>query len=100
MRSFFNKTAKISRPVYTNNKSSLVFVADIRCLLKPMSEEKSALNNVQYGKGFKLTTEVAADIKAGDMVSISGIDYMVKGVAVHDNGSEPFKTANLTLGQN
>ena len=56
------------------------------CYLRPLSEEASAQNSLQWGTGFTIITEIGIDIRVGDILTIGGVDYTVRGMAVHNRG--------------
>lgn len=54
--------------------------------LRPLSEEQAAVNSLQWGIGFTVITEVGVDIQVGDIITIEGQDYTVRGRADHNRG--------------
>jgi len=56
------------------------------CYLRPLSEEASGINGLQWGTGFTIITEVGIDIRIGDILTIEGVDYTVRGRADHNRG--------------
>lgn len=89
----------ISRQVYTGNKSTFTSVGTGTGYLRPLSEEKSAVNGMQFGNGFQLITEVSLDIRIGDKLTINSVDYTVRGMANHNRGISllQYKKYILTL---
>lgn len=57
--------------------------------LRPLSEDQSAQNGMQWGVGFTLITEVGIDIKVGDVLTIDALTYTVRGFADHNRGGTP-----------
>lgn len=57
------------------------------CYLRPLSEVESAANGYQYGIAFNAIFEVDADVEEQDKITIEGVQYTVKGIAVHDRGT-------------
>ena len=57
------------------------------CYLRPMGEEDSAMNGVQFGLGFSIIVECDVDILEGDKLTIEGVEYTIRGVVNHDRGS-------------
>lgn len=88
MNYFNTKTVStIQRQVYTGNKSTYTSVgSSFSAYLRPLGEEASASNGIQFGYGFNLITPIGTDIKEGDKVTIDSIDYTVRGVVSHDRG--------------
>lgn len=82
------KSATISRQSYTGSpaKSSFSTVSTPSCYLRPLTEEQSALNAIQYGLGFSAIFEIGVDVKEGDIVTIDSVPYTVRGVVKHDRG--------------
>jgi len=56
------------------------------CYLRPLNEEQSASNGVQFGLGFSIIVEVDFDIREGDKVTIDTVEYTIRGVVNHDRG--------------
>lgn len=54
--------------------------------LRPLSEEQAAQNGLQWGIGYTLITETGVDIQVGDILTIAGTDYTVRGKADHSRG--------------
>lgn len=103
MNYFNTKTVSATkRQVYTGNKSVYTTVgSSYKAYLRPLSEEASASNNLQYGYGFNLIVEIGTDIKEGDRVTIDSIDYTVRGVVSHDRGGIlSYKRALITKPEN
>lgn len=77
----------IKRQVYTANKSTYTSTgATATGYLRPLNEEQSSANGVQYGLGFSLILETDVDILQGDRLTIDSVDYTVRGVVNHDRG--------------
>ena len=70
----FNITA-LAKPIITTG------------YLRPMNEEQSAVNGVQFGLGFMLIVECDVDVQQGDRLEIEGVNYTVRGVVNHDRGN-------------
>jgi len=82
-----NAISLVKRQVYTGNKSTLTTVGtNLTGYLRPLSEEQSSLNGMQFGQGFQLITEVGVDIRTGDNLTIDGVAYSVRGTAIHNRG--------------
>ena len=56
------------------------------CYLRPLSEVESTQNGYQYGIAFNAIFESNADVREQDKITIEGVQYTVKGVALHDRG--------------
>jgi len=98
--SYFNhKTVTIKRQTYTGNKSALTTVATRKAYFRPLTEEQSAANGLQFGQGHALLFDKGADIKETDTVTIDGQDYTVVGVADHERFGIPHKRAVITKPQ-
>ena len=87
MRAFEKDLATVSRLNKVGDTSSYSTVGTVRGFLKPLSEEQSAVNEIQYGKGFSFTTKKNSDIEASDIITIDGIDYTVNGSVFHPTGA-------------
>jgi hypothetical protein len=85
-----NAITAIKRQVYTGNKSTFTSVGTATGYLRPLTEEQSSLNGIQFGQGYQLVTEVGVDIRTGDKLTINSIDYTVRGVADHSRGGTMF----------
>lgn len=102
MNYFNNKTVTaIKRQVYTGNKSVYTSLGvTFGAYLRPLSEEATASNGLQYGYGFNLITNTSVDIREGDRITIDSIDYTVRGVVSHDRGGMlAYKRALITKPQ-
>lgn len=92
MRTFTNQEAitAVKRLTYsgTPSKGTLATVSNLTatCYLRPLSEEAAAQSGLQWGTGFTIITEVGIDIRVGDVITIDGDDYTIRGLAVHDRG--------------
>ncbi len=87
----------ISRQTYTNGVSAFASVGTCTGYFRPLSEQESNFNSIQYGLGFSLIVETSVDIKQGDKVTISSVVYLVRGVVNHDRGGvTAYKKALLT----
>ena len=72
---------------YVGNLSSSTTITTVTsCYLRPLSEIESTNNGYQYGIAFNAIFEPEADVKEQDKITIEGIEYTVKGVALHDRG--------------
>ena len=88
MKTFTNQKtiSAIKRMVYTGNKSIFSSVGTATGYLRPLTEESSSVNGIQFGFGFNLIVEIDVDIREGDKVTIDSVEYTVSGVADHDRG--------------
>lgn len=89
MRTFTGQksVSSIDRLTYTGSKSAFSSVATgVSCYLRPLTEEQSSMNGMQYGTGFSAIFEVDIDIKEGDRVTIEAEVYTVRGVVNHNRG--------------
>jgi len=103
MLTFTNqKSLTIKRQVYTGDKSTYTAVSgNFSGYLRPMTEEQSAVNGVQFGLGFMLITEIDVDIRQGDRVTIDSVGYTIRGVVNHDRGGvTKYKRAVMTKPEN
>lgn len=90
----------IKRQTYTGDKSSFASVGTATGYLRPLTEEQSSTNGLQYGNGFSLIVETSVDIQEMDKVTIDSVDYLVRGVVNHDRGGIlAYKRAVLTKPQ-
>lgn len=76
---------------YTGDKSSYAIIGTSSGYLRPLSEEQSSVNGLQYGQGFALLVDDSIDIRESDKAEIEGQIYEVRGVARHDRGAVPYK---------
>jgi hypothetical protein len=91
----------INRQVYVGDKSSYSSVGTATCYLRPLNEEQSASNGVQFGLGFSIIVECDVDIREGDKVTIDAVDYTIRGVVNHDRGIRTsYKKALALKGEN
>lgn len=75
-------------------------VTTATCYIRPLSEEQSALNGLQWGQGYQVITETSVDIRVGDRVTIDSVLYVIKGMANHNRGgSLAYKKYLATLPQ-
>lgn len=80
----------VKRLVYAGSPSvgTLTEVyTDLNGYLRPLSEEQAGINQVQWGLGFQLITEVGVDIRVADTVTIKDVVYTVRARADHDRGN-------------
>lgn len=76
----------IKRQTYVGDKSSFASVGTATAYLRPLTEEASTVNGIQFGFGFNLIFEVDVDIREDDKVTIDSVEYTVRGVVNHDRG--------------
>jgi len=95
---FFDKKFETKRLVKAGNKSSWTVFTNGFGHFKPMSEEASALNEIQLGKGFELSVPIKIDITATDKVIVDGVQYDVGGVKNLEFQGITYKKVSLTLG--
>ena len=90
----------IKRQTYVSGKSTFVSVGTATGYLRPLSEESSSVNGVQFGFGFNLIVETDVDIRENDKVVIDGIEYTLRGVVNHDRGGiTKYKRALMVKGE-
>lgn len=93
--------SSIKRQVYTGNKSTYSNIGSTSCYLRPLTEEQSSMNGIQYGLGFSAIFETSADVREGDRITIESVEYTVRGVVNHDRGlNTQYKRALLTKPEN
>ena len=56
------------------------------CYLRPMDEQASSVNGFQFGFGFSVIVETNVDLRIGDVLTISSVDYTVRGMVNHNRG--------------
>jgi len=100
MRGFATTEYATKRLVKTGNKSTWQTNAQGFGHFRPMTDEASAINEIQIGKGFELTVDVDIDIDVTDKVIIDGEEYQVNGVQDHKFQGVEFRKAIMTLGVN
>ena len=105
MRTFTGQqtVSAISRQTYSGSpsKSSYSSVGTASCYLRPLTEEQSSMNGMQYGTGFSAIFETSVDVQEGDKLTISSIQYTVRGVVNHDRGrNTPYKRCLLLKAEN
>ena len=79
----------LRRQVYVGDKSAYQIVGSTpfnTCYLRPLNEEQSASNGVQFGLGFSIIVEVDVDLREGDKVTIDSVEYTLRGIVNHDRG--------------
>ena len=90
----------ILRQTYTGDKSAYASVGTATGYLRPLTEEQSSVNGLQYGNGFSLIVETSVDIREQDKVTIDSVTYLIRGVVNHDRGGLlAYKRAILTKPQ-
>ena len=73
---------------YVGNLSQSTSITTVTsCYLRPLSETESSNNGFQYGHAFNAIFEPEADVREQDKITIAGVEYTVKGVALHDRGT-------------
>lgn len=79
--------SKVERQVYVGNLSSMTTTSVVTTgYLRPLTEEQSAVNGIQYGNGFSLIVEASVDIREGDRLTIDTVIYTTRGTVNHDRG--------------
>lgn len=91
MRTFTNQhtISQVKRLTYSGTPSKGVMSVVLNNLtgyLRPLSEEQSAINGMQWGQGYTLIMETTSGVLVGDVITISSIDYTVRGLADHNRG--------------
>lgn len=72
---------------YVGNLSASTTITTVTsCYLRPLSEVESSNNGYQYGTAFNAIFEPEDDVREQDKITIEGVQYTVKGVALHDRG--------------
>lgn len=102
MRYFTNEKtiSAIKRLTYTGSKATASSVGTATGYLRPLSADEASLNGVQHGQAYQLIVETDVDIRPQDRVTISSVDYLVRGVANHDRGGPTaYKACLVTLPQ-
>lgn len=100
MRGFQTTEYTAKHLVKTGNKSTWETYASGFGHFRPMTDEASAINEIQIGKGFELTVETDISLDVTDKVIIDSTEYQVNGIQVHKYEGIAFKKAILTLGVN
>lgn len=93
----------IKRATYSGTppKSTYADIGSATCYLRPLAEEAATMNGGQFGYAFNAIFEVSVDIREGDKIVISGVEYTVRGVVNHDRGfNTPYKRCLLTKPEN
>lgn len=54
--------------------------------LRPLNDEQSSANGIQWGQGYSLIVETSIDIREGDRVTVDSVVYTVRGMVNHDRG--------------
>lgn len=88
MRSYLNKdTIDISRHSYVGGKSSYASLAtNVKAYVRPLTEEQSAINDVQFGRGFFVMVLDSIDVQEGDQITFNSVVHTVQGVSRHTRG--------------
>jgi len=72
---------------YVGNLSQSSAITTVTsCYLRPLSEVESSNNGFQFGTAFNAIFEPEDDVRELDKITIEGVVYTVKGVALHDRG--------------
>ncbi len=95
---FFDKKFETKRLVKTGSKSSWTTHTTGFGHFKPMSDEASAMNEIQLGKGYELSVPEEIDITATDKVIVDSLQYDVGGVKFLKFQGISYKKVSLTLG--
>ena len=78
----------ISRQLYVGNISNSTTVASsVNCYFRPLSEKQSSDNGYQYGIAHSCIFETDVDVREGDDLTIGGVVYTVRGVAIFSHGN-------------
>ena len=88
----------ISRQSYVGNKSSYAVLATVSAYVRPLTEEETTINGLQFGRAHFVMVEDATDIQEGDKVLFDSDTYVVEGVSRHNRGISlpPFKQVLIT----
>lgn len=80
----------INRQTYSGSPavSSYASIGTATCYLRPLNEEQSSMNGMQYGQAYSAIFETSVDIREADKIVIDGIEYTVRGVVNHDRGGQ------------
>jgi hypothetical protein len=80
----------------TINITGLVYTADIGeyvakstdnpAYVRPLTEEESQVNEIQYGRGFFVMVYNTVDVEETDTVVWNSTDYTIQGVSIQKRG--------------
>lgn len=56
------------------------------CLLQPLDDQSTDLHGLAMGHAYKLFTDVDADVKEGDEVTVDNLTLKVSGIKVYNFG--------------
>ncbi len=76
----------IRRQIYVGNKSTFSDLETVTAYVRPLTEEESSINGLQFGQGLFVMVEDTADVQEGDKILFRTIEHTVQGVALHDRG--------------
>lgn len=102
MRTYLNQESiTIRRQTYVGNKSSYADLATVSAYVRPLTEEQSSINGIQFGRGFFCLVEDSADVQEGDKILFNSILHTVQGVSRHTRGITlpKFKQFLMTRGK-
>jgi len=98
MRTYLKQESiTIRRQTYVGNKSSYADLATVDAYVRPLTEEQSSINGIQFGRGFFCLVEDSVDVQEGDKVLFDSILHTVQGVARHNRGISLPKFKQLTM---
>jgi hypothetical protein len=61
------------------------------CLLQPLDDKTTDLHGLAMGHGYKLFSDLEADVKEGDEVVVNGMKLKVSGIKVYNFGDYQHK---------
>lgn len=61
------------------------------CLLQPLDDKSTDLHGLAMGHGYKLFSDLDADVKEGDEVIVNGLTLKVSGIKVFNFGDYQHK---------
>lgn len=88
MNTFLKKLITIKRQSYSGTppKSTYSILGTANAYVRPLTEEQSARNGLQWGKGFFVMVKDEADIQEGDKIVYESEECTVQGVSRHNRG--------------
>lgn len=85
---FWNQTATIQRTSTSSGKQVYANVAtSVACRVEALSDSASAVNEFEFGQGFRIFFDAAQTMYPNDLVVIGSTTYKVRGVKNQSSGS-------------
>ncbi|MCK5019590.1 MAG: hypothetical protein KAS32_21205 [Candidatus Peribacteraceae bacterium] len=98
---FNQNITAVSRMSYTGNKSSRANTGDtFDCSLQPLDDQTGQIQGIQFGQGYRVYVQLDADILVGDILTIDGDEYTVRGKQAWNHNYHKFLKLIVELPKN